>query len=130
MGVSDSPSEPAAAPRPVPRDVLVVEDNYIIALDLENMLRELGVEDVRIASSVLGALELIAARPPQLGLIDVNLGADKSFEVAKCLRELGIPIVFTTGYGDTDAFPEPFSATRIMSKPYTIEALRHAISRR
>ena len=121
---------PPVPPRAVPGDVLIVEDNYIIVLDLEAMLQELGVPSVRSASSVRGALDLIAASLPQLGLIDINLGTDKSFEVAERLSQLGIPFVFTTGYGDRYAFPAHFADARILCKPYTLEALRDAITAR
>jgi CheY-like chemotaxis protein len=124
MGTPCEPDGPRAARRGVPADILIVEDNYIIALDLETLLRDLGVVSVRTASSVREAIDLILAMPPDFGLIDVNLGEDKSFEVAERLLELGVPFVFTTGYGDSYAFPMHFVETRIMTKPYTIEALR------
>jgi CheY-like chemotaxis protein len=127
MGVPNDPGVQAGQPRPVPSDILIVEDNFIIALDLEAMLRDLGVESIRTANSVHAALEIIAAKPPQFGLIDVNLGEEKCFDIAERLRELGIPFVFTTGYGDSYAFPLHFAETRIMSKPYTVEALRDMI---
>lgn len=119
----------AVAPLPVARDVLIIEDNYLIALDLEAMVRELGVEHVRSANSVHAALELIEAQRPQLALIDVNLGTDKSFEVAGYLRGMQVPIVFTTGYGDAQAFPQHFADAKIITKPYTLEAVREAIAK-
>jgi CheY-like chemotaxis protein len=126
MDATQDPVEPQT-PRLVPQDILVVEDDFIIALDLEDMLRGLGVGRVRVAVSVPQALEMIAAAAPEFGLIDVNLGNDKSFTVAERLMELGVPFVFTTGYGDKYAFPAGFSDAQIVSKPYTIEALRAAI---
>lgn len=120
--VNDSPGT-----RPVPQDILVVEDDFIIALDLEDMLRGLGVACVRTANSVPRALALITDNLPQLGLIDVNLGAEKSFAVAERLGELGVPFVFTTGYGDRSTFPDRFAQALIVSKPYTLEALCAAI---
>jgi CheY-like chemotaxis protein len=116
------PSDPNAWPS-VPADVLVVEDNYFIALDLEALLLDLGVACVRKAKNVPEALDLIAVRSPEFGLIDVNLGEDKCFDIAERLRALGIPFVFTTGYGDTFMFPPHFAEIRILQKPYTVEAL-------
>lgn len=123
-------TEPAPLPPPprrVPGDVLIVEDNYIIALDLEAMLRELGVETVRTASSVSQALDMIAAHAPQYALLDVNMGADKSFAIADRLRELGLPFTFSTGYGDSHAFPPQFAASPMLVKPYRPEQLRAVI---
>lgn len=121
------PGNDSPAPRPVPQDVLIVEDDFIIALDLEDMLRSLGVTVVRTANSVARALALITESVPQFGLIDVNLGGEKSFEVAERLRQLGVPFVFTTGYGYKFAFPAGVKDAGIVSKPYTVEALRAAI---
>jgi DNA-binding NtrC family response regulator len=124
MGVPSDPNGAEAAQRRFPADILIVEDNYIIALDLETMLRDLGVASIRTANSVREAIDLIVAMPPEFGLIDVNLGEDKSFDVAEQLYALGIPFAFTTGYGDSYAFPPHFAEMRIMTKPYTLEALR------
>lgn len=124
MGARDENSRP----RPVPQDVLIVEDDFIIALDLEGMLRELGVASVRIANRVTQALELIAAGAPHFGLIDVNVGYEKSYSVAERLCELGIPFAFATGYGDKYAFPAHLAQVRIVSKPYTVEAVYAAIA--
>ena len=55
-----------------------------------------------------------------------NFGA-QVIAVQERLMELGVPFVFTTGYGDKYAFPAGFSDAQIVSKPYTIEALRAAI---
>jgi two-component sensor histidine kinase len=73
-----------------PSDVLLVEDNIIIALDAEEMLRGLGIKSVRIASSVTEALRLIEAHPPDFALLDVNLGEETSFEVAENLSKKNI----------------------------------------
>jgi light-regulated signal transduction histidine kinase (bacteriophytochrome)/CheY-like chemotaxis protein len=111
----------------VPRDVLLVEDNLIIALDTEDILRRLGVRDVRTASSVGEALRHIAERGPDFALLDVNLGSETSFEIATRLQELQVPFAFATGYGEQAAFPDAFAAERKLRKPYTIEVLRDAI---
>jgi len=124
MGLPSDPFGLELEPRRLPDDILVVEDNYMIALDLETMLRDLGVASVRTASSVHEGLGFIADRLPDLGLIDVNLGDDKCFEIAERLQALGVPFVFTTGYGDSYAFPAVFAQTRIMTKPYTLEGVR------
>jgi CheY-like chemotaxis protein len=125
-----SDAEPTPDPSPagrVPSDVLLVEDNYIIALDAEAMLRELGVASVRAAHGVQQALELIAHRTPEFALLDVNLGEDKCFEVAERLHALGVPFAFATGYGKNYASPAPFDRAPVVAKPFTVDALRSAI---
>ncbi len=125
MGTSDS--EPELTPRP-PKDVLIVEDNFLIALDTQEMLTELGVTSVRTAGTVEEALEMIAAQVPDFCLLDVNLGQEKSFDVAERLFALGVRFAFATGYGERDAFPVHFADAAIVSKPYTIDRLRQAIA--
>ena len=111
----------------LPSEILVVEDNFLIALDTRDMLLEIGVESVRCADSVARALELIENLVPQFCLLDVNLGPEKCFDVAQRLWELKVPFAFATGYGETDTFPAHLADTQIVSKPYTKEALRRVI---
>lgn len=127
MDVTVPQGTPTSGAGPLPGDILLVEDNYIIALDLADMLREIGVAEVRTANSVHLAVELIVAKTPEFAFIDINLGAEKGFSVAERLRALGVPFMFSTGYGDKYDFPEHLADARIVSKPYTIEAVRAAI---
>lgn len=127
MDPPNPPSTPISAAGFMPGDILLVEDNYIIAIDLEDMLREIGVAQVRSANSVHLALELIAAQTPDFAFIDINLGTEKGFSVAERLRALGVPFTFSTGYDDKYDFPDHLADVQIFSKPYTIQAVRAAI---
>jgi len=109
---------------PVPNDVLVIEDNLIIALDTEDMLRKAGVKTVRVASGVGEALRLIEQQLPEFSLLDVNLGEETSFEIAEKLAERASPFAFTSGYGEPVAFPEKFSHIQRLRKPYSFNSLR------
>jgi two-component sensor histidine kinase/CheY-like chemotaxis protein len=104
-------------------DVLLVEDNMIIALDVEETLRGFGIKEVRTAATVAQALAEIEVKRPDFGLLDINLGAEKSFEIASRLSNESIPFAFTSGYGEHAALPEKHEAARIVSKPYTRENL-------
>ena len=128
-----APGRPAASPAAPPRarlegDVLLVEDNMIIALDAEEMLGGLGARRVDVASDVTEALRIIAAAPPAFAVLDVNLGAETSFPVADRLRALGIPHVFATGYGEDAAFPPEHAGTPVVKKPYSADTLAVAIA--
>jgi CheY-like chemotaxis protein len=128
QGVKPLGSELNDPPEPsLPRDVLLLEDNYIIALDTEDMLLGLGITAVRTANSLGQALEEIAAQVPDFAFLDVNVGDDKSFEVAERLREKGIPFAFATGYRDGIAFPAAFTQVPIVTKPYNPDGLREAL---
>ncbi len=106
-----------------PRDILLVEDNLIIALDTEDALIKLGVAKVRVVSNVTEALKEIEESTPDFAMLDVNLGSETSFEVAAMLVERGAPFAFATGYGEQIAFPESFAGAPRIRKPYTTDTL-------
>jgi CheY-like chemotaxis protein len=108
----------------LPNDVLIVEDDPIIALDFEDTILGFGVKRVRTAASVAKALEMIAHRAPDFALLDVGLVHEKSFAIAERLDALGIPFVFVTGYGPTVAFPAAFAQRPTLPKPYSADALQ------
>lgn len=112
-------------PEPVtmPDDVLIVEDNFIIALDLEDTVRQLGVQNIRAASNVATALAAITERTPRFALLDVNLGVETSFEVATRLVALGVPFAFMTGYGENAPFPPDLAHVTRVRKPFTQQSL-------
>jgi len=107
-----------------PDDVLIVEDDPIIALDFEETIRSFGAKTIRTTASVAGALELIAERAPDLALLDVGLVREKSFAIAERLESLKIPFVFVTGYGAAGVFPADFAEVPRLPKPCSSEALQ------
>ncbi|WP_236783606.1 HWE histidine kinase domain-containing protein [Azospirillum humicireducens] len=98
--------------------VLLLEDNMIIAMATEDVLLSFGAARVNTAAGVRHALRLLEDDPPVVGVLDVNLGSETSVAVADRLRELGIPFVFATGYGESAAVPERFSDVPVLKKPY------------
>jgi CheY-like chemotaxis protein len=114
----------------LPRDVLIVEDDAIIALDFEDTLLGFGVETVRTAGNVVRALQLIAERAPDFALLDVGLVGGKSFVVAERLHAMKIPFVFITGYSGEIGIPPALKGTPMLPKPCTSDALRAALRQR
>ena len=114
----------------LPNDVLIVEDDPIIALDFEDTLLGFGVKTVRTAASVARALELIEQRLPDFALLDVGLIREKSFAVAERLAALKIPFVFVTGYGADARLPAAFANQPRLAKPYSTDALKDLLHRR
>lgn len=111
------------APTPkisAPSSVLVVEDNLIIAMDAEDIFLGMGSRDVVVASSVDAALLEILRQPVpfDFALLDINLGSETSFPIARELSKLGVPFLFASGYGDGVQLPDDLAATRIINKPY------------
>ena len=121
--------EPASSDG-MPNDVLIVEDDPIIALDFEDTILGFGVKIVRTAASVARALELIADRPPDFALLDVGLIREKTFAIAERLDALKIPYVFVTGYGADVRLPPALANKPRLPKPCSSEALATALRRR
>jgi light-regulated signal transduction histidine kinase (bacteriophytochrome)/CheY-like chemotaxis protein len=114
----------------IPGDILLVEDNFIIALDAEDTLRRVGAREIRTASNVGTALELIDERPPEFAVLDVNLGIETSFEIANRLLALGVPFAFMTGYGESESFPDELAHVPRIRKPFTQQNLAAVLGRR
>ncbi len=81
------------------RRILVVEDEYMMADDLQYDLEEVGAQVIGPAPSVADALRLLATEEAIDGaILDVNLRGEKAYPVADVLRERGIPFVLATRY--------------------------------
>jgi CheY-like chemotaxis protein len=119
-----------ASPDGMPNDVLIVEDDPIIALGLEDTILGFGVKTVRTAASVARALEMIADRAPDFALLDVGLVREKSFAIAERLEALQVPFVFVTGYGADGGFPAAFAHRPRLPKPCSTDALKAVLKRR
>ncbi|MCP3372812.1 response regulator [Bradyrhizobium cajani] len=111
----------------MPADVLIVEDDPIIAIDFEDRLVGFGVTSVRTVGSVAQALDAIAKQTPDFALLDVELVRETSFAVAERLVALKIPFVFVTGYGAEARIPPEFVSQPRLQKPCSSDALEAAL---
>jgi light-regulated signal transduction histidine kinase (bacteriophytochrome) len=98
-------------------DILLVEDQALIAMDTEQTLTQLGAERVRSLPSVAAALAAMELEIPDCAVLDFNLGGDTAAAIADALIANGIPFVFATGYGDTVMIPERFCDVPVIRKP-------------
>jgi CheY-like chemotaxis protein len=114
----------------MPDDVLIVEDDPIIAIDFEDTILGFGVKTVRTAASVARALEMIDDRAPDFAMLDVGLIREKTFAIAERLDALKIPYVFVTGYGADVRLPAILAGKPRLTKPCSTEALEAALRRR
>ena len=89
---------PGSPPPSSGRLVLVVEDEFLIALDLEQLLRRHGWRVLGPAATVAAALRLLAGETPDVALLDVNLGGELVTPVAAELRARGVPFVLASAY--------------------------------
>ncbi|MGH1557734.1 hypothetical protein ACRAWD_07605 [Caulobacter segnis] len=120
-------ADPAAPRRHAgcaPERMLVLEDNMIIALDLEDMLTRLGVQHVTVASSVDQAMDALAEGLPPFAILDVNLGQETSFPIAEVLQARpACPSPSAPASADSAAFPERFKDAPVLQKPYSAESV-------
>lgn len=107
--------------------VLLVEDQFIIAMDAETILLGCGVRSVDTVASVEDAMRVLKATTPDICVLDVNLGASTSLAVAEQLAERKIPFVFATGYADSTMIPKTLAHVPTVRKPYDAEQLTAAM---
>ncbi len=97
--------------------ILLVEDEAMIAMLVEDMLEDLGFETVGPALHIESALRLAETERLDAAILDVNMGEQRSYCVAKVLNRRGIPYIFATGYG-ADGIEAGHSPARVLQKPY------------
>jgi CheY-like chemotaxis protein len=97
--------------------ILIVEDEALVAMLIEDMLVDLGCVVVGVANSVEDALKRVSAAGFDAAVVDVNVNGVESFPVAERLRSLGIPFLFSTGYGGR-AIPKPLRGVPVVVKPF------------
>ncbi len=102
---------------------MILEDNMIIALDAEELIREMGARQVLTAASVAEADRILDENTVDFCLLDVNLGAETSAPVARRLVAEGVPFVFATGYGEAQDLRADFPDVPIIQKPYGSDSL-------
>jgi DNA-binding response OmpR family regulator len=108
------------------RRVLVVEDEALVGMLVEEMLRELGCEVAALSTHLEEALRLAQSADFDFAVLDVNLNGQRSFPVADLLGERGLPFLFATGYG-AKVLPPRHAGALILHKPFSLEELREAI---
>ncbi|HLH88177.1 MAG TPA: response regulator [Xanthobacteraceae bacterium] len=107
--------------------VFVAEDEFHVLQLIEDMLVELGCAISDSVSNVGAALDRAAATQAQVALLDVNLRGKMIFPAAEILRNRGIPIVFSTGYGAEGIAPE-WESCPVIQKPFAIERLQAVLT--
>ncbi|MGV3550348.1 hypothetical protein [Rhizobium sp.] len=108
--------------------ILIVEDEYLIAADLEAQISEDGGGVARLALSVEAAEEELGGRNDISGVIlDINVGGVTSFGLADALKDAGLPFVFYTGYRSI-AIPDRFIGVPRIAKPASWRELKMALA--
>ena len=110
------------------RRVLVIEDEFLIAMDIQAMLRDIACEVVGPIGDLASALRAARQETLDLALLDVNLGGEPVTAVADALVARAVPIVFCTGY-QVDNWCHRYPAAPTLVKPFRPADLRAALER-
>lgn len=112
--------------------ILIIEDDFSLALDIEIYLKDLGYSDVRIMDDPRSTLDVVERENIELLIIDVNLEDDFSgIDLANKLQDKQIPIIFITALKDEQTFQEAMLTNPVgfLVKPFDIVTLQSCIDR-
>ena len=97
--------------------VIVVEDNVVLAMELERMLTDLGVDTVDSLPNAERAITAVQNNNYDCGILDVNLGKDTSFQIAELLQGKGVPVILASGYDSKYQLPDTLFGIPRLTKP-------------
>jgi CheY-like chemotaxis protein len=106
--------------------VLLVEDQMIVAMQIEHMLHAAGCEVVGPVGTLQAAIALAHAEALDLAILDVNLDGEKVYPAAEELQARGIPFILATGYG-ASSLPEKWRNQPRLNKPFRGEQLEQLL---
>jgi two-component SAPR family response regulator len=106
--------------------VLVLEDELLLAMELQEILERLGNEVVGPVGRLSQARTLAETEELDGALLDMNLGTGTSFEIAETLAGRGVPFVFITGY-EHKMLPASLNGARRLIKPLDERQLQEAL---
>jgi DNA-binding NtrC family response regulator len=117
---------PRSGAAPAECRVLVVEDEWFLANDLQTALNSLGADVIALAGDVDDARVQLAGGGFDVGVIDINLRGHNAFGLADEMQRQGIPFVFATGYS-AEVIPIRFANVARWEKPFDPRMLAQSI---
>ena len=111
------------------KKILVVEDEFLIAVVLEEALRDAGTETVRVATVRAAMRDASGEAPLSAALLDVRLGRHTTEEVADALASRGIPFLFYSGQGLPDCMRDKHPKAELLMKPVPPSTIVDAVGR-
>lgn len=108
--------------------ILILEDEWLVALDTAELVKELGFEVIGPVATVAKAFEIIETATADAALLDINLGAEYSYPFALAMQQKNIPVTFVTGCAEADIRPE-FRSWARLEKPVSLQPLKTALLR-
>lgn len=108
--------------------ILVLEDEFLIAMDVEQLCRDYGAGDVVIARDLAEIDRKNVAAQFDAAIVDLMLGGASTLDFASGLHKSGVPFVFASGYSDADEIKSTFPDVRLVTKPYSGDDLIGAVA--
>jgi DNA-binding NtrC family response regulator len=113
----------------VQKTVLIVEDEYLIAMDLQLMVERLGWRVMGPVATVRGALRLLEDELPSVALLDINLGTELVTPLAEALKARNVPFAVASAYDRPEQFGgEVLAGAPNVGKPATERRLLAALA--
>lgn len=106
-----------------PPRVLIMEDEFIVALDLSDMTQDLGFQVQGPYATLAEGQRAIAALRPDAAILDVQLADGEVYPLADLLMQLGVPIIFHSGHADHSSLLARYPSARNASKPCPAELI-------
>lgn len=110
-----------------PKRILVVEDEPVLAVDLEDMLHDLGAVVIGPVASLQRAIQIVEEEPMNGAVLDINIGGDLVFPLADRLTRKRIPFIFCTSYAEIAGALDEYEHVPRIGKPYREENLRKLV---
>jgi CheY-like chemotaxis protein len=120
-------TEVALTALPARPKLLIVEDSFLVILELEGMCEDLGWDMIGPATRLTEGIALARTGTFDVALVDVNLNGEMSWAIADVLVARSIPFAFSTGYDQARVLPAHLAEKRTFAKPYRIEQVAHGL---
>lgn len=108
--------------------ILVLEDDMLLAMDMEDHLTDLGFEVVGPFCRVSQALEAIPELDLVGAVVDLNLNGEFSFPVIDCLKRHNVPVVVCSGYAELPELRSKLGELPLLPKPWSPVGLEKLVS--
>ncbi|XAZ26301.1 response regulator (plasmid) [Sinorhizobium sp. B11] len=107
--------------------VLLVEDDLLLAMDMEDFLVDQGFQVVGPFGRLAQALQALSGQPVDLAIVDLNLAGELSFPLIDTLRRRETPIIVCSGYAELPEIRSKLADLPLIAKPWSPQALTKRI---
>lgn len=111
----------------IPPGVLVVEDEAIVALDLQFILEDMGLVVIGPCPSLASGFSAVARRRPDIAILDVHLTDGEVYALADVLFQANVPMIFHSGHANSRALANRYPGTRICPKPSSAQDIERVV---